>query len=302
MGEGAARWLRRAAATLAVLALGSCDLGAKQDVADRVTHSREIGGSARLVDLTLAVQPQNLPSNAPNAGVPSGGVYAASTGALDARHGISVLFAPAQVAARIAALTGDAADTTAPLAFATRHSVTVRRPARDVVAARAWYRLDLEDAREVTKPNARDLLGERNGSDLAVLNPTFMVDLLSGVLAGSVTQRGDTVSGRLSIDKANREDDLDDDAIEARRQAFRLFAVTDDVQDFSLTLGDDGEIRALRVGMVMKPNKQTRIELNWAMKVSDATATLTRPGQDEQVRISSFNQVRGALVGWFVAP
>lgn len=295
------RFVRVAAVLVSVLALAGCDLGAKQDLADRVADARHANAGVRATALTLTVKPKKLPSGAAaQPGAVLTGPYAASTGAIDTGRGISALYAPPPIAAHIAAITG-ATDPAPTLVFADRASIVVRRPAREVVAARPWYRLELEDVREVTRPRLSTLLTARNPSDLAVLNPSFMVDLLAGVLAGSVERSGGTIEGRFSLDKANREDDLEDDEIEARRQALRLFAVSDDVHDFRLRLDAAGAIRSLRVVMVMKPDKQTRFELIWDMKVSHDTARIIRPAVDDSVRISSFNQVRAAIVGWTAA-
>jgi hypothetical protein len=287
---------------VAVAVLASCSLGEKQDIADRASGAREVDRGSRAAVVSLAIRPLKLPTGVAEGGeamaAASAGLYAAAPAAVDIAAGRSVLLAPPTAAARIAALTGSAPMEPAALVFTDRETTIVRRPAREVVAARAWYVLELDRAKEVTKPTTSVALTSRNPSDLAVLTPTLMVDLLAGVLAGSVTQRGSEITGRLSIDKANREDDLDDDAIEARTEAFRLFAITDDVHDFRLVVGEDGALEELEIRLKMKPDKQSSIELTWSIDVQDPLAELARPARDQGIRISSFAQARGAITAW----
>jgi hypothetical protein len=295
---------RHAAVVAAVLVVAmtaaGCSLGAKQDVADRARGARDAGRGTHLALVSIGIRPRDLPASAVSdqAKALSGGTYAGGVGVVDTSAGTWEQLAPPAAAARLASLSGTAPKTPPPLVFTTRQRTFVRRPARDVLAARSWYRLDLDRAREVTKPNVVTALTARNPSDLAVLTPTLMVDLLAGVLAGSVEQHGSQITGRLSIDKANREDDLDDDAVDARREALRLFAVTQDVHEFDLQLASDGSIDQLELRLRMTPDKQTSLDLVWKLDVQNAAVAAATPKDGEVVRISSYNQARGAVAAW----
>ena len=293
----------RRAAGIGALALAvwlpACSLGEKQDIADRAAASREIGDEPRVASVSLTATPLDIPDGvalAPDQLV--SGPYALLAGTIEPAAHRSTLLAPPAAAARIAALTGAAPEAPSVLVFADRTTTVVRRPARDVVAARAWYQLELDRANDVTKPDPISTLTDRGPSDLAVLTPTLMTDLLAGVLPGSIEEDGNVITGRFSVEKANREDDLDDDAIEAREDALRLFAVTDDVNDFTLTLADDGSIAALEVRMRMRPNKQMKVELTWSMEVHGQVLALESPSADAAIRITSFEQARGAVAAW----
>lgn len=290
-----------AAAVVVVAMTGAgCSLGSKQDIADRARDARDAGSGTHLALVSIGIRPRGLPSGVlpEQAKALAGRPYAGGVGIIDTRAGTWEQLAPPAAAARLASLSGSAPKVPPPLVFTTREWTFVRRPAREVLAARSWYRLDLARAREVTKPTVQTALTGRNPSDLAVLTPTLLVDLLAGVLAGSVEQHGRQITGRLSIDKANREDDLDDDAVDARREALRLFAITQDVHEFELHLAPDGSIDTYELRLRMTPDKQTSLDLVWKLDVQQAAAAAARPKDDEVVRISSYNQARGAVAAW----
>ncbi len=296
--------MRRTRLIVVVVALAgaaSCSLGEKEAITDRAVRSATVGSiSAVTVELAVSIERsagQNDATLAAGAGLRP----ITWNGVVDFSTGRSAMLAPAGAAARLVAL-GEPSDQPLALVVTDGESVSVRRPAGEVVAARPWYRLDTTgEVREVTKPDMTMVLTSRAVSAAVVLTPTFLVSLLSGILPGSVEQVGDTITGRISFDKAAREDDLDDDEIETRQRALQMYAITEDVHDFTLTLADDGSIDRLEYVFTSSPAKQTRLAIAWSMRVTGDAAEIVRPPADGTVRITSFAQARGAVDEWMGA-
>lgn len=303
---GQGRLVPLVAALVAVATLGACSLGEKQEVADRVVRARSLDAGTRAAVVSVGFELLEMPAGF-EVPVPEGAAAGASLGGgsweavVSFSDGRSAVVAPANAAARIAALAG-AAPVDAPLLLiADDDSLLVRRPAGQVVAARPWFRLALDRAKETSKPDVTSVLTSRSAGDAAVLTPSLMLDLLAGVLPGSVEERDGAVTGRFSFDKAAREDDLTDDEIEARQHAFRLFAVTEDVHDFEVVLTDEGTIELLRFRLKMTPDKVNSFELTWTMEVKGDAPVISVPNADAVVSITSFNQARNAVDDWMLS-
>lgn len=295
-------------ALAAVVMLGACSLGEKQELADRVVRARSLDAGTRAAVISVGFELLEMPAGfevpvpegaAPAAGASlGGGAWEAVVSFADGR---SAVVAPANAAARIAALAGAAPSEAPLLLVADDESLLVRRPAGQVVAARPWFRLALDRAKETSKPDVTSVLTSRSAGDAAVLTPSLMLDLLAGVLPGSVEERDGAVTGRFSFDKAAREDDLSDDEIEAREHAFRLFAITDDVHDFEVVLDDEGTIESLRFRLKMTPDKVNSFELTWTMEVKGDAPAISVPDAEAVVSITSFNQARNAVDDWMLS-
>ncbi len=88
--------------------------------------------------------------------------------------------------------------------------IYARRKTNGPADKRPWVRLELERLDDIDVPELEPLMANQDPGVLATLSPQFMLDLLQGVLTGSVKVRGlgdgaRVITFNTSIDKMQRE-------------------------------------------------------------------------------------------------
>ena len=132
---------------------------------------------------------------------------------------------------------------------------------------RTWARLDfarLPD--EEPRPPQDDLAGTPSLISLVTTaNPSHLLDVAAGVLAGSTKLRGPaTIDGveftrytaNVSFDKAMTEADLTDEEVEARSLTYRLLGFRQDVVPAQFWVTSDGSLRRMRLEIPQYVNRR----------------------------------------------
>jgi hypothetical protein len=135
---------------------------------------------------------------------------------------------------------------------------------------------------------------------------------LAGVLTGSVKQdRVDEAGNRVlsfnvSIDKANRENDLSEDERDDRKLLLRAYAITSDIFKATATLRPDGSLARLSLRVRERPDKQSTIDVLVELLTDEQAAVTTTPpleppARESTIRVSSLAELRGSILE-FLAP
>ena len=132
---------------------------------------------------------------------------------------------------------------------------------------RTWARLDFDRLPdEEPRPPQDDLAGTPSLISLVTTaNPSHVLDVAGGVLAGSTKLRGPaTLDGveftrytaNVSLEKALTEADLTDEEVEARSLTYRLLGFRQDVVPAQFWLTSDGSLRRLRLDIPQYVNRR----------------------------------------------
>lgn len=179
-----------------------------------------------------------------------------------------------------------------------------RRKLNGPADKRPWARLELARLDDIDVPRLEVLREQMDAGSLAVLSPDFALDLLSGVLTGSLKQKalpggGKSIEFNASIEKSNRELDLSDDERDDRERLLRSMAVTTDIFKGVARLNADGSLRALQLEVKEQPNKRTTakvlLELTIDNKVG-AAVSLAPPARNETIRVGSLSALRNNIL------
>lgn len=182
--------------------------------------------------------------------------------------------------------------------------IYARRKLNGPADKRPWSRLELDRLDDIAVPRLEALREQMNAGALAVLSPEFSLDLLSGVLTGSLKQKplaggGKTIEFNTSVEKANRELKLDEDERDDRERLLRSLAVTGDIFKGVATLRTDGSLATLQLEIKEQPNKRTTAKVLLALKTDekvDAALSLTPPKREETIRVGSLSALRNNIV------
>jgi hypothetical protein len=252
--------MRRALAVTcaASLALGACSLGERQAQADRIIAAVELvdADEALLGTLSAQVRVVRLPD-------------AAGVMGLDAED---VLGEGASVGSAIAEVVIEPATRRAALATAERGRFQVfdgdaiygRRYDAQPNEARPWLVVELDDIGDGVE---LDLTADPATLVMNALSPVLLVDLIAGVLAGSVREIGpDEVAGvatthyeaNFDIDKSihdTRESRYDEDRRESLEDLLDLLGADGRVHAGDVWLDADGRPRRYFLSFVVSPQR-----------------------------------------------
>jgi hypothetical protein len=246
------------AAVAASLALTGCSLGERQAQADRIIAAVDLldDAAALLGTLSAQVRVIRLPD-------------AAGVMGLDADD---VLGAGASAGSAAAEVVIEPATRRAALATAERgrfeifdgDAVYGRRYDAQANEARPWLVLDLGDIGDGVE---LDLTADPPALVMNALSPVLLVDLIAGVLAGSVREVGaDDVGGvatvhyeaNFDIDKSvhdTRESRYDEDRREALDDLLDLLGADGRVHAGDVWLDDEGRPRRFVLNFVVSPQR-----------------------------------------------
>lgn len=308
------------AAALAITLTGACGIGDKQQQAGVIAAAR--AAAVRAGSATGTVRLQNVPkktsspiqtASSDGAGLAglAGGKAGASLAApvafdfVAGRTGVTVTVAPPAPPPTEGDAEAAVAEVAPPLEGPTvvfwRDTAFVQRVNRRPAERRAWGRLDFGglpnderslDQSDFTPAQRLEALGKS-------LNPAFIVDLAVGTLAGSVERVGtESVDGtptthyrgNVSLEKANTELDLSDDAAEARARVFRLVGIRRDVNPADYWITPEGQLRRARFRFEQRLFPQVRDALTITVDLQQlgGGAALTIPPPDQTIRLSRY--------------
>lgn len=165
---------------------------------------------------------------------------------------------------------------------------------------RPWVRLELERLDDIEVPRLEALRNDQNAGAIAVISPQFVLDLLRGVLTGSVKTRpvdggGKTVEFNTSIDKANRELRKSEDERDDRQRLLRSLAITGDIFKGVAQLRADGTLRALQLELKERPDRRTQLKILVDLDMDKGpknAISLDAPGRDISIRVGSLAALR----------
>ncbi|MDP1794688.1 MAG: hypothetical protein Q8K63_11195 [Acidimicrobiales bacterium] len=183
-----------------------------------------------------------------------------------------------------------------------------RRKQNGPADTRPWVRLDFERLADIEVPDIDSLLRDLNPGVLAVITPQLALDLLHGVLTGSVETRNIRGGARViefnaSIDKANRELRRSEDQRDDRQRLLRAAAITGDIFGGVAQLSSEGVLQHLTLRLREQPDKRTKVNLDVVLDLtkSRGEASLDPPSRERTIRVSTLSALRGNLLDQLVS-
>ena len=179
-----------------------------------------------------------------------------------------------------------------------------RRKQNGPADTRPWVRLELDRLDTIDKPRLEALLQAQNPGVLTVVSPQFALDLLRGVLTGSVKAKklpdgGKTIEFNTSISKANRELKHSEDFRDDRKTLLRSLAITGDIFGGVARLRPDGSLQRLRLEIKEQPDKRTKLSIRVDLNMDDGpkdAVSLALPKRDRTIRVGSLAALKGSLI------
>ncbi len=158
-------------------------------------------------------------------------------------------------------------------------------------------RVDLGRLTDEESPDAPALFEQVGRGWASVVGPHLMLDLLTGVLAGSVkagavaADGSRTVKFNVSIDKANRELDLSEDRRDERSYVLRSIAIKGDIFPGEAKLRADGSLSRLLITFFMTPDRLTKlglaVDLRFERSAQVNAVKLTAPERKTTIRVTA---------------
>jgi hypothetical protein len=269
---------------LAVALLGACSSQAdKQKVADAVRDSVPAAAGQRVGGfMGMAVRTVKAPANGLVAGGQDGGAFPPMAFAAEPHSGrVALLATPGKPADFLASAT----------------TYYARRVGARPDERRPWVRVDLRRLHEEESPDIGTLTEQVGRGWATVVGPHLMLDLLAGVLAGSVKAGKAAADGsrsvkfNVSIDKANRELDLSEDARDERSYVLRSIAIKGDIFPGEATLRANGSLSRLLITFFMTPDRLTKLALAVDLRVERSARVnaipLAPPERKTTIRVSA---------------
>jgi hypothetical protein len=193
-----------------------------------------------------------------------------------------------------------------PIALFDPATAFVRRKTRSAADKRLWSRLELQRLPDISKPTFEQMTQGMKPGEVVVLDPVFLTELAAGVLTGSVKQVGvDTDGNRrltfnTSISKAERKRHVKEDERKSRKKQLTSIAVTDDIHGGEAVLRKDGSLAGIKIVFAVRPDKQTRLDLEARLTLGPVAPgaprpDMTLPGKDTTVRVPALGTLKGTL-------
>ncbi len=175
---------------------------------------------------------------------------------------------------------------------------------------RVWGRLDyrrLDDNESGVRENLTST--EMLQAAAATVNPHFVLDMVLGVLPGSIKVAGPGTlgdakvvkyRGRASREKVATELDLSDELTESRNQTFELLGISTgaDVTDAEYWVDDDDRVRRVQVWLPQALGRRYQNLLVFTLDLLDygAPVDIPTPSDDETIEIGGYGRfVRAGL-------
>lgn len=288
--------MKRGFATVVVVAVTAtgCSLGERTQHARLLvgspTRAAAAGTAVGTMSLALSVEPAgDVGEGSPLAGAASlGNLTPPPTGELPI-----VIDFTRQAASISLSVPGGAPE---PMVVLDGTRVFVRRGSTTGISSRRWVVLDLATLDELSPPEPEDV-SERTGLPIVAFpGPLQLIELLAGSLTGSARQAGPgAYAANLSREKADRELDLDEKAIEQRSRALNLVAVLDEVHPAEVTIDGEGRPEALRVHLRPRVRKDLKAEVVVGVRLAYQPATVTIPPADDVLVLETEGQLIAEL-------
>jgi hypothetical protein len=187
--------------------------------------------------------------------------------------------------------------------------VFVRRQNARSTERRTWARLDVARIIDNERPlDAADMTPDAILASVAsTVNPTFLVELVRGTLAGSVERIGTEPAGgvetvrydaNISFDKAMSELDFDDEERAVRTRLFRLIGSRNDVLPAKIWIDREGRLRRLYLELDQQVTRQRKNHLLVTLELPElgAGAALDPPPQEATVTYERFGRLTRSAV------
>lgn len=178
-----------------------------------------------------------------------------------------------------------------------------RRKQNGPADTRPWVRLDLKRLADIDVPNFDALAKDLNPGVLAVITPQLALELLHGVLTGSIEQQrlanGDRVlTFNASVDKANRQLRRSEDQRDDRERLLKAAAITGDIFGGKAQIDSSGELQHLTLKLRESPDKRTKINLEVDLDLTKPVTgfSLQTPSRERTIRVRTLSALRGNLI------
>lgn len=195
----------------------------------------------------------------------------------------------------VAALSSDE-----PWLLYAEEAIYTRRTGRDAASARPWAVLDFASI-DIPDREINPTLG------FPALGPVFIVELLTGVLTGSISEEGTEEVGGVSTtrfeancDREKATDDASDDELETFERIYRSMGLDSIVSPCRVWLDGEGVPRRVEVTFEQVVNRRNIFELVVTLELSEygGAARVDLPGDDDIARVEGLGQ----LINAFAAP
>ncbi|HVM09653.1 MAG TPA: hypothetical protein VM345_14390 [Acidimicrobiales bacterium] len=185
---------------------------------------------------------------------------------------------------------------------------TKRRNAR-ATERRTWARLDIMDPLTEERPiDLREMTPPQTLTAAATtLSPVHIVELIEGTLTGSVKAKGNEAIGEvqvarfdmnISLDKAMKELDFDDEQREARLRLIRLLGSRNDVLPARAWIDDQGRLRRFEVELDQRVTRRrtNHLKVRLDLDTFGAPVAIEPPSNEVTVTYERFGRlVRSVL-------
>jgi hypothetical protein len=185
---------------------------------------------------------------------------------------------------------------------------TKRRNARPT-ERRTWARLDIDDLLAEERPIDLSEMSPTQTltAAAATLNPAHIVELIEGTLTGSVKAKGaDTIGDaqvsrfemNISLDKAMKELDFDDEEREARLRLIRLLGSRNDVLPAKAWIDGTGKLRRFELEFDQRVSRRrtNHLKVRLDLDTFGAPVSIEPPANDVTVTYERFGRlVRSVL-------
>jgi hypothetical protein len=135
---------------------------------------------------------------------------------------------------------------------------------------RGWSRLEFQDLDDKGDPSLQGVANNVGAPTVGLINPAHAIELLRGVLSGSVDVQPRTKIDGIAVEhykvRLSREDSahelhLDEHEWDARRQALRLLGVKADVMKAEVWLTTDGRLQRVEIVLPVRPSRRLKVDL-----------------------------------------
>jgi hypothetical protein len=286
------------ALALCVFAGSACSQGNRQRLGDALSHAAKLTGNGTYVgQLVVVLRPKSFAGGAQAMQQAKGGTLGQFAVTLERGN-------------RRAALSPKPG--AQPIVLFDPETVYARRVTRSPYDRRKWARFEYQRQADVSVPTLQELGQAAGPGDVAVIDPVFVTDLLTGALTGSIklektAQDGSRlVSFNTSISKAERKLKTDERERKQRKKLLRSLAITGDIHKAEAILRTDGTVSSVRVLFAEHPDKRTELDLETTLALvpvtaADNVAKLAPPNRDVTVRVPALADLKGTIKQQLVA-
>ncbi len=298
-----------AVAVLVALVAGACAQGERKRFGDALNHAAKLAShDVYAGQLVVSLRPKNIPGGeSGQAALQSalGDRLAAARGATLGQLAVTL-----ERGNRRASLSPSPG--APPIVLFDPATVYARRTTRSAADRRKWARFEYDRLPDVSEPTMRELGQGAGPGDIAIVDPVFLTDLLTGALTGSIKLEKKAADGsrllsfNTSISKAERKIKMREDERKQRKKLLRSLAITGDIHHGEAILRTDGTVSSIRILFAEHPDKRTEFDLEATLTLVPVTAAdsvkqIALPSRDVTVRVPALATLKGTIQQQLVA-